>query len=69
MMFANGTREGVPGCHSSEESGPVDGIDGVRPVLGEHNCVGWVGAEGDVDGVADVIGSALDADPELQRRD
>jgi hypothetical protein len=58
---------GVPGCHGSEEIGTVDGIEGVRPIVGEHHGVGWVGAEGGVDGVADVFGPALDADPELQR--
>jgi hypothetical protein len=57
----------VPGRHSGEEIGPVDGIEGVRPVVGEHHCVGWVGAEGGVDDEANVLGPALDVDPELQR--
>jgi hypothetical protein len=47
---------GVPGCHSGEEISPVDGIESVRPVVREHHCVGWVGAEGGVDGVTDVFG-------------
>jgi hypothetical protein len=51
--------------HSGKEVGPMDGIEGVRPVVGEHYCVGWVGSEGGVDGVA-VVFFALDADPELR---
>jgi hypothetical protein len=45
----------------------VDGVEGVRPVMGEHHCAIWVGAEGGVDDMADVFDPALDADPELQR--
>jgi hypothetical protein len=57
---------GVPGCHSGEEIGPLDDTEGVRSVVGEHNCVGWGGTEGRDDSLADAIGPALDADSELQ---
>jgi hypothetical protein len=57
----------VSGCHSREEFGPANGIEGKFPVYGEQYSVGWVGAEGGVDGVADVIPPTLDANPELQR--
>jgi hypothetical protein len=57
---------GGPRCHSGEEIGPVDGIEGVRRVVGQHRCVAWVGAEGGVGGMADVVSPALDAGSELQ---
>jgi hypothetical protein len=58
---------GVPRCHSGEEIRSVDGVEGVRPVVGEHHCAVWVGVEGGIDGVADVFGPALDTDTELQQ--
>jgi hypothetical protein len=53
----------VDACHSNAEFGPDDCILGIGTFMGVHCRDGWVGAEGDVDGVAD----ALDANTELQR--
>jgi hypothetical protein len=53
---------GMPRCHSGEEISPVDGVEGVHPVVGEHHCAVWVIAEGGVDGLADVLGPAWGSD-------
>jgi hypothetical protein len=50
-------------CHRGEEIGPVDGIESVRLVVREYHGVGWVGAEGGVDGVTYVFGLSWDAYP------
>jgi hypothetical protein len=45
----------VSRCHSSEEFGLADGIEGKCPVAGEYYSVGWVGVERSADGSVDVI--------------
>jgi hypothetical protein len=56
----------VPGCHGSKLFHSANGIEGVGPVVGVHRF-GWVSAEVRVDGLANVVGAALDAVTELQR--
>jgi hypothetical protein len=58
---------GVRGCHTGKAIGPVDDIEGVGAVVGEHNCVSWIGLERGIDGMGDDMGPTLDIDPELQR--